>query len=463
MEIAQVLAGFTLGQADNLRRAMGKKKKSELDKQYVGFEAGMLERGYSKAAISTLWEILVPFADYAFNKAHSAAYGVVSYWTAYLKAHYPGEYMAALLTSVKGDKDKSAVYLGECRRLGITVLPPDVNDSIGNFASVGDDIRFGLTAVRNVGANVVAKIEEARQEKGAFTSFTDFLDKVDAGVCNKRTVDSLVRSGAFDSLGHQRRSLAAIVEDAVDQYAALKKNSDFQDSLFGGTEDAQVGVSVTVPDVAEWEKTQLLAFEREMLGLYVSDHPLAGLEEVLKASSDCSIGALHTDTERPDGSVVKICGLVTSVQRRISKKGDSWASVTIEDREGSIDVMVFPAAYKLASPILVPDSIVVMKARVRRSDDSLDLSATEVTKPVAGQGRGDTPLVVSMPITRCTPDLVEQFKQVLSSHPGMTEVHVRLQRPGKVKTMRLGKAPKVSTSSALIADLKELLGPGCLQ
>lgn len=463
MEIAQVLAGFTLGQADNLRRAMGKKKKSELDKQYVGFEAGMLERGFSKEAVTTLWEILVPFADYAFNKAHSAAYGVVSYWTAYLKAHYAAEYMAALLTSVKGDKDKSAIYLGECRRLGITVLPPDVNDSIGNFASVDDDIRFGLTAVRNVGANVVAKIEEARSLKGAFESFTDFLDKVDSTVCNKRTVDSLVRSGAFDSLGHHRRALATIVDEAVDQYGALKKNSDFQDSLFGGTDEAQVGVSVSVPAIAEWEKTQLLAFEREMLGLYVSDHPLAGLEHVVKASGDCTIGQLYSETDRADGSTIKICGLVTNVQRRMSKKGDTWASVTIEDLEGSIDVMVFPAAYNLAAPILVPDSIVVVKARLRRKDDGLDLSATEITKPAMGQGRGDAPLVVSLPTGRCTPDLVEQFKQVLAAHPGVTDVHVKLLSPGKVKTMRLGKAPRVSTSSALIADLKELLGPGCLQ
>ncbi len=198
---AQILAGYTLGQADLLRRAMGKKKKEILDKEFVPFQAGMRERGYSDGAIDAVWEVLVPFSGYAFNKAHTAAYGLVSYWTAYLKANFPTEYMAALLTSVGDDKDKSALYLAECRRMGITVLPPDVNSSVATFTAVGGDIRFGLTAVRNVGANVVEAIVRTRKDKGAFTSFTDFLDKVPAVVCNKRTVESLIKAGAFDSLG----------------------------------------------------------------------------------------------------------------------------------------------------------------------------------------------------------------------------------------------------------------------
>ncbi|WP_293786625.1 DNA polymerase III subunit alpha [uncultured Aeromicrobium sp.] len=463
MSIAQELAGQTLGQADNLRRAMGKKKREVLEKEFEGFEAGMKERGFSAEAIKTLWDILVPFADYAFNKAHSAAYGVVSYWTAYLKAHYPAEYMAALLTSVKGDKDKSAVYLGECRRLGIKVLPPDVNESFHNFTSVGTDIRFGLTAIRNVGSNVVNGIVESREEKGAYTDFADFLDKVPTQVCNKRVLDSLIKAGAFDSLGHRRRALTTIAEEAVDQYIDLKRNAAIgQDSLFGAFDDDFTGVDVTIPDLNEWDKTQLLSFERDMLGLYVSDHPLAGLEHVLRASSDCSIGDLLEDVERPDGAQVRICGLITNVQRRLSKKGDTWASITIEDLEGSVDVMVFPAAYNLAAPVLVQDSIVVVKARLRRSDDGVDLSAQEITRPAAGQGGGDGPLIVSMPVAMCTPETVSSFKQVLASHPGVTEVHLKLTGRGTVKTMRLDNSLRVSTSSALFADLKELLGPGCL-
>lgn len=216
MAVAQKLAGYSLGQADILRRAMGKKKKSELDKQFAGFSQGMQDNGYSMEAVKTLWDILLPFSDYAFNKAHSAAYGVISYWTAYLKAHYAPEYMAALLTSVGDDKDKSAIYLNECRRMGITVLPPDVNESALNFTPVGNDIRFGMGAIRNVGVNAVEAMVAAREKEGAYTSFKDYLMKVPAVVCNKRTIESLIKAGAFDSLNHHRRALAMIHEEAID-------------------------------------------------------------------------------------------------------------------------------------------------------------------------------------------------------------------------------------------------------
>src|SRR5699024_4221430 len=223
MAIAQKVAGYSLGQADILRRAMGKKKKAELDKQQVGFFAGMKERGYSEDAAQALWDILLPFSDYAFNKAHSAAYGVVSYWTAYLKAHYTAEYMAALLTSVGDNKDKLAIYLNECRRLGSTVLPPEVNGSSIHLAPVGQVMRVGMGAVRHVGSVVGVAIVEARAEKGSYTSFTDFLDKVPSHVCNKRTIESLIKAGGFDSLGHTRRSLVEVHEEAVDSVIGVKR------------------------------------------------------------------------------------------------------------------------------------------------------------------------------------------------------------------------------------------------
>ncbi len=344
---------------------------------------------------------------------------MISYWTAYLKANFPAEYMAALLTSTRVDKDKSAIYLNECRRMGIKVLPPDVNESVSNFASVGPDIRFGLGAIRNIGEHVVAGIVEARTEGGLYADFADFLDKVPTHVCNKRVLDSLIKAGAFDSLGHRRRALASIAEEAVDQHIDLKRNAAIgQDSLFGGLDDEFTGVTVAVPMMPEWDKTQLLAYERDMLGLYVSDHPLQGLEHVLKASSDCTVGELLTDLERPDGSTVRICGLITGVQRRMSKKGDSWASITLEDLEGGIEVMVFPGAYQLAVPVLIPDTIVVVKGRIRRKDDGIEVNALEVTMPAMGDGRPDTPLLVSLPVARCTTDTIASFKQVLAAHPG---------------------------------------------
>ncbi|MEU6135755.1 DNA polymerase III subunit alpha [Nocardioides sp. NPDC047086] len=468
MSIAQVLAGFSLGQADNLRRAMGKKKKAELDKQYAGFQAGMLERGYSQKAIDTIWEILLPFSDYAFNKSHSAAYGVVTYWTAYLKANYPTEYMAALLTSVKNDKDKMAIYLNECRRMKIAVLPPDVNESAHDFTAVGTDIRFGLTAVRNVGAQVVDGIVEARTSKGRFEDFNDFLAKVPDRVCNKRVIESLIKAGAFDDMKHLRRSLVAIHETAVDQYIDIKRNEAIgQDSLFGGLDEADggdFGISVTIPEMDEWDKMTLLGHEREMLGLYVSDHPLMGLEHVLANGTDCTIGQLMTDESRPHNTTVTVSGLVTNVNRRITKKGDAWATVTLEDLEGSVEVLLFPSSYQLAAPHLVEDSIIRVKGQLSRDKDQPELRGQEVTVPdlTGGPGAAGGPVVISLPSTRCTPQVIAGLRDVLTTYPGVAEVRLRLMTRDATRVMKLDDRLRVAPTPELFADLKHLLGPGCL-
>lgn len=464
MAIAQKVAGYSLGAADLLRRAMGKKKKAILDEEFVPFSEGMRANGFSDRAISTLWEILVPFSDYAFNKAHSAAYGLVSYWTAYLKANYPTEYMAALLTSVRDDKDKSALYLGECRRMGITVLPPDVNSSDANFTAVGTDIRFGLTAVRNVGSNVVEAIVVARHQKGAFTSFTDFLDKVPAVVCNKRTIESLIKAGAFDSLGHGRRALLTVHEQAVDAVVDVKRNEAVgQFDLFGGSglEDGAPRFSVEVPDIPDWDKKLRLAFEREMLGLYVSDHPLFGLEHVLVRSADVTIATLMADESRQDGSTVTIAGLITSLQRRMSRNGNPWASVTIEDIDGSIEVNFFGETYLAHATALVEDAIVVIRGRVRWRDDQMQLMALEMSQPDISAA-DEAPVTLSMPVAKCTPPVVQRLKEVLATHPGVTEVHLRLISPGRSTMMRLEDGLRVQRSPALFGDLKALLGPSCL-
>jgi DNA polymerase-3 subunit alpha len=462
---AQVLAGYSLGQADLLRRAMGKKKKEILDKEFVPFEAGMKERGYSTAAIKAVWDTLVPFAGYAFNKAHSAGYGVVSYWTAFLKANYPTEYMAGLLTSVGDDKDKSALYLNECRRMGITVLPPDVNSSSALFTAVGADIRFGLTAVRNVGANVVDAIVRTREEKGDFTSFTDFLDKVPAVVCNKRTIESLIKAGAFDSLGHARRALLLVHEQAVESVIGVKrKEAEGQFDLFAdlGGDDGP-GFSVQVPDVPDWDKKQRLQFEREMLGLYVSDHPLSGLEHVLSAAADVSIATLNADEARPDGSTVVVAGLVTSLQRKMSKQGNPWAAVTLEDMEGSVEIMFFGETYLAYSTVLAEDAVIVVRGRVRRRDDAMQLQAMEVSLPDLS-AVADAPVVVTLSEARCIPPVVERLREVISTHPGITELHLRVTRPGgRTTVLRAGEALRVERSPSLYGDLKALLGPGCLQ
>jgi DNA polymerase-3 subunit alpha len=464
---AQIMAGYSLGQADLLRRAMGKKKPEVLAKEYVNFEKGAKEKGYSAAAIKAVWDTLVPFAGYAFNKAHSAGYGLVAYWTAYLKANYPAEYMAGLLQSVGDNKDKMALYLNECRRMGITVLPPDVNDSAAKFTAVKGDIRFGLTGVRNVGRNVVDAIVEAREEKGTYTSFQDFLDKVPAPVCNKRTIESLIKAGAFDSLGHTRRSLLVIHEQAVDSVIGVKrKEAEGQFDLFadfGGSADdeAGMGFSVDVPDLPDWEKKQKLQFEREMLGLYVSDHPLSGLEHVLQRAADTSVASLLADESRPDGSVVTVAGLLTSVQRKMSKNGNPWAAVTVEDLEGAVEVMFFGETYLAYSTMLAEDQVVVLRGRVRRRDESMQLQAMEVALPDITVG-SDSPLSVTMPHTRAIESVVVRLREVLATHPGSAEVHIAVAEPGKRTIVRAADTLRVEKSPALFGDLKALLGQGCL-
>ncbi|MFH5822594.1 DNA polymerase III subunit alpha [Georgenia sp. AZ-5] len=466
MAIAQKVAGFTLGQADLLRRAMGKKKKSELDKQYAGFEAGMLERGYSKEAVKTLWDILLPFSDYAFNKAHSAAYGVVSFWTAYLKANYPVEYMAALLTSTQDNKDKLGMYLAECRHMGITVLPPDVNTSAANFTPVGNEIRFGLAGIRNVGANVVQAILDTREERGAFTSFNDFLDKVPVVVCNKRTIESLVKAGAFDTLGHTRRALVARHEEAVDAVVDVKRNEavgqfDLFAALGGDDGGAGAGFSVEIPDLPEWDKKQKLAFERQMLGLYVSDHPLAGLEHVLQRAADTQVASLLEDDARPDGSSVHIAGLVTSLQRKMTKNGNPWAIATVEDMTGSIEVLFFPQTFATVSTALAEDTIVTVRGRLNRRDDIPTIYAQEMTLPDVSDAE-DGPVSLTVAANRCTGPVVEQLRVVLANHPGSSEVRLRLTSPGRATVMKLADNLRVAPSSALFGDLKALLGPSCM-
>ena len=471
MAIAQKLAGYTPGTADLLRRAMGKKKKEILDKEFEPFAAGMKANGYSDSAIKTLWDILVPFSDYAFNKAHSAAYGLVSYWTAYLKANYPAEYMAGLLTSVSGDKDKSALYLNECRRMGITVLPPDVNASAATFTPVGTDIRFGLAAVRNVGTNVVDAIVAARTGKGAFTSFSDFLRKVPVNVCNKRVIESLIKAGAFDSLGHPRKGLEFIHEQAIDTVIDVKRNEAMgQDSLFGSDPEIEASFEIPVPE-GEWDKSTLLAFEREMLGLYVSDHPLLGVEHILGAATDCSVAQLLGSAadeaergargERADAQQVTVGGILSGVQRKVTKQGMPWAAATLEDLEGAIEVLFFPATYAECATLVADDAIVIVKGRLDRRDDSPKLIAREVSAPDLAVGQTG-PLVVSLPVQRCVAPVVDRLQEVLRNHPGLAEVHLRLFNGSRTTVVKLDDKLRVKPSPGLLADLKHLLGPACV-
>lgn len=462
MRIAQKVSGYSLARADILRKAMGKKKREVLDKEREGFAEGMRANGFSAAAIKALWDTVLPFADYAFNKSHAAGYAMVSYWTAYLKANYPAEYMAGLLTSVGDDKDKAAVYLADCRKLGITVLPPDVNESGLNFASVGADIRYGLGAVRNVGANVVGSIIRTRGDKGKFTDFSDYLNKIDIAACSKKVTESLIKAGAFDSLGHPRKGLFLVHTDAVDSVLGTKKAEAMgQFDLFGaGDATTDAVFSIKVPD-DDWDDKHKLALEREMLGLYVSGHPLNGVAHLLAGQVDSQIPAI-LDGDVPNETRVRVGGILASVNRRVNKNGLPWASAQLEDLTGGIEVWFFPHTYSTYGAEIVDDAVVLVSARVKIQDDRIRLVADDLVVPDFSNAVANRPLAVSLPTRQCTLDKVTALKQVLARHPGTAQVHLRLVSGDRVTTLELDQSLRVTPSSALMGDLKALLGPGCL-
>ncbi len=460
LAIARKVAGFSLGRADLLRKAMGKKNKEILDKERVHFESGMKQNKFSADAVEKLWQTLIPFSDYAFNRAHSAGYGLLSFWTAYLKANYPTEYMAALLTSVRDDKDKSALYLNECRRMGIKVLPPDVNESDSEYTPRGADIRFGLTAIRNVGENVVSSIISNRISKGRYLTFGDFLTKVDALVCNKKTIESLIKAGAFDSLMHSRKGLMMIYLEAIDAVSEAKRAEAIgQFDLFGVETSASTvsGLAIDIP-LGEWEKSMLLSYEREMLGLYVSDHPLLGVEHILRAAADMPISQL---ADVNHDQIITVGGLITQVQRKVSRQGTPWAIVTVEDLDGAVDVMFFSNSYATHGVNLVEDRIVAIRGRVDKREEQPRISALDLTLPDLNQ-IPTGPLIISMDMSRCTPPVIERMKEILRSHPGGREVHLQLDENGKKTILKIDEGLKVTSSPSLSADLKTVLGPDCL-
>ena len=456
MSAAQKAAGFSLGKADNLRRAMGKKKKEELDKMYEEFESGMKANGYSDAAVKALWDTLLPFADYAFNRAHSAAYGVISYWTAFLKANYTAEFMAALLTSVGGSKDKLSIYLSECRKLGIKVLPPDVNESVGHFAAIGEDIRFGLGAIRNVGHNVVDAIVSHRETK--YKSFNDFLKKVPLVVCNKKTIDSLVKAGGFDSLMHTRRSLSEIHEQAVDaQVLTKRKEAQGQVDLFAGMFDDDEGLDVKVPDRPEWQKREKLAYEREMLGLYVSDHPLAGREAQIARYSEISLADLQENEALQDGQVLTIAGLVTAVEHKVARNtGNPYAIVSVEDLDSEVTVMLMGKTYTEYGRSLNSDQIVMIRGRVSQRDDSKNINAQRIDILENATDATDA-IVLNIREEQATKLNLEELERALRAYPGESEVFVNMVA-GRSVSSRYKLQPKIKLSVAFISEAKSIFG-----
>jgi DNA polymerase-3 subunit alpha len=470
--LLQKVAGYTAGRADIVRKAIGKKKLDLMKQEEPKFLAGCQEKGLTAQQAKTLWDLIQPFAGYSFNRAHAAGYGIVTWQTAYLKAHHPVEYMAALLTSVKDDKDQRPKYLGSCRRSRMPVLPPDVNESESDFTPVdwpedkqfGRAIRFGLSAVRNVGEQVVDAIIAARRDKGRFTSFFDFCEKVDASALNKRVVESLIKSGAFDSLGHTRKSLMEVHADHIDAVLATKKNEAAgQFSLFGAADPADIGApSIPLPTLgsAEWERPQVLSFEKEMLGAYVSDHPLLGMERVLAAAADTRLSGL---AERSDGSMVTVAGILAKLIKKFTKKGEVYVVAELEDLDGATECIFFPQVYQANQGLLAADNVVVVRARVDARDETPKLIAMEVKAPAAADSAdhgGSGPVELFFDARTCNNKTVDRLKGILTAHRGRNPVHLRIKGASKSMTVRLGDEFRVDPRNGLYAEIKATFGPG---
>ncbi|MGD1012395.1 MAG: DNA polymerase III subunit alpha [Acidimicrobiales bacterium] len=499
MRVAQRFSGYSLEEADNLRKACGKKNRELIAAERKKFIAGCVTQGYEKALGTKLFDIIEPFADYAFNKSHAYGYGLVTYQTAWLKANHPVEYLAALLSSVKGDKDKTAVYLSECRTLGIEVRVPDVNASSSNFTTIRETadgsatsgrevIVFGLSAVRNVGESIVDHIVAARERGGPFADFYDFCRRVDPSALNKRALESLAKAGAFDSLGHPRKGLCLAFDGIVDR-ALVRRREEEQgistlfsllddndgDVAAGASTPASLdGTWVAIPDL-EFDKAERLAFEKEMLGLYVSDHPLMGLERALREVTDVTIrdlldatapgddaagavGSITSPGGWTDSVTITTGGVITSLVRRYTRRGELMATFVLEDLEAAIEVMVFPKTMLEYGGLLEQDAIVAVRGRLDMREDQPKLICREVRRLELDEDGTDPPVEVVLPLNRLTDSLVQQIRELVSEHPGSSVVHLRVGE----KVLKLPPQFNVNPRGGFVGALKELLGSSAI-
>ena len=480
MRMAQKFAGYSLAEADSLRKAMGKKIREAMEKEREKFTSGVVEQGYEHSLAVEMFDIIAQFADYAFNKSHSYGYGYVAYQIAYLKANHPVEYLSALLTSVKTKLESAAVYLNECRLMGITVEVPDINRSESDFTPVPNpqwdgspyvsgsaagagnvkispgNIVFGLSAIRNVGEGIVEKILAAREEGGPFDSFVDFVERVELEALNKRTIESLIKGGAFDSLGHPRKGLLQVCEQIIDLTVQRRKEHDMGVmSLFGSLDDEGPSFDErpTVPDV-EFDKMPRLANEKEMLGLYISDHPLLGFEAQVRRKADTGVAGL---ADLPDGAIVKVGGVITNLQRKWTRKGDLMAVFELEDLEGSVEVMVFPRTMQEHGPKLQDDAIVMLRGRTENGDDLPKLFAQDIE--IVEDLSDNAPVRLRLSQEHQRPDRIDELKSILSAHPGDAPVELHLSER---QVLRLPDDFAVDSANGVVAELRVAFGPDAI-
>ncbi len=465
MAIANKIAGFSLGQADILRRAMGKKKPEGFEKLRAQFLEGAKQRKISEKKAEKLFELIQKFAGYGFNKSHAAAYAFVTYQTAYLKANYRTEFMAALLTSEMGNADKMVGNFTECRELGIRVLPPDVNESQKDFAVVEGGIRFGLAAIKNVGEGAVESVIATRTEGGRFRSFADFCRRIDPHKVNKRVLEGLIKAGAFDSTGARRAQLMAVLDRAMEEAAAAQRErAQGQTSIFadlaGEASGAAEFTDFPLPDVPEWDQGQKLKYERELTGFYISAHPLARYEAAIRKFSTATSGTL---SEVADGKEVKLCGIVTTVKALTTKKGDRMAYVQLEDQQGLVEIIAFPDLYRTAGALLAPDSVVQVTGTVDRAENGTRLKGTRLESLTELQSRTVTRVNLRVNERTEAGGRLGQLQTVLRRHPGPAGIYLTFcLAPNLEADTTPLPSFTVLPSDQFVADVEEVLGKGAV-
>lgn len=461
MQIAQVLAGYSLGQADMLRRAMGKKKPEEMAKQRAGFMEGCAANGIDKELAGNIFDLVEKFAGYGFNKSHSAAYGLVSYQTAWLKAHYPGPFMAAVLSTEMDNLDKVVPLIEECRNLGLTVTPPDVN--VGGYKFTVDDagrVVYGLGAIRGVGEGPIGAIVEARAEGGAFSDLFDFCRRVDGKRMNKRTLEALIRSGALDNLGPSRAMLAAALEDALKAAAQSTTNANLgMMDMFGEafSEPETGDAYADYRDLREWSDKQRLAGEKDTLGLYLTGHPIDEYEHELARFVSTRIGDL-----KPSREPQRVAGLVVAMRTMKSKRGDTMAFVTLDDRTGRIEASLFGELFDQARGNLGTDQVLIVEGEVQSDDYSggLRLRGKEITAMVDARARYAEAVELLVDGARCNGRFVASLRASLDpwrSDAGLP-VRVRYRNDRASGWLELGGEWKVSPADELLAALRDVEG-----
>ncbi|BFU97075.1 MAG: DNA polymerase III alpha subunit [Nitrospira sp.] len=465
MAIANKIAGFSLGQADILRRAMGKKKPEEMEKLRVKFLDGAKQKKIPEKKAEKLYELIQKFAGYGFNKSHAAAYAVVCYQTGYLKAHYPTEFMAALMTSDMGNQDKIVGYFTECRDLDIKVLGPDVNESHKDFAVADGAIRFGLAAIKNVGEGAVESVLAIRAESGPFASFFDFCRRVDLRKVNKRMLEGLIKAGAFDSTGARRSQLMAALDRAVEDGAAAQQERELgQTNIFGedfhGQGQAAHSADPLLPSVPEWDQATRLKYERELTGFYISAHPLARYE--------ATIGALATVTtaglmDLSDGKEVKLCGIIATVKSMLTKKGDRMAYLSLEDLQGTVEVIAFPDLFKSAGDLIAPERLVRVTGTIDRGDKGTKIRGSHIEPLAEVQTQTVKRVRIRLTDRPDTQDQLPRLLDVFKRHPGGTTVSLTF-RTEEALEADTGPLPNLSVTASehFVAEVEEVLGKGAL-